>query len=138
MWTKEETDQLFDLCERFDLRFVVIADKFPSSRTVEELKNRYYSGNLPILCYLLLMSDHHLLQVIDSYHISLVDIVIFDHILTVLCLFFVFCLASRAILVARAASPADVSGHPLVKVSLQTCSLCAFTFGFSIFKIPSA
>lgn len=44
MWTKEETDQLFDLCERFDLRFIVIADRFPSSRTVEELKDRYYNG----------------------------------------------------------------------------------------------
>ncbi|KAK9076533.1 hypothetical protein SSX86_004867 [Deinandra increscens subsp. villosa] len=65
-WTKEETDQLFDLCERFDLRFVVIADRFPSPRSVEELKNRYYS-------------------------------------------------VSRAILTARAPSPADVSGHPLVK-----------------------
>ncbi|AES82219.1 putative transcription factor MYB-HB-like family [Medicago truncatula] len=43
MWTKEETNELFDLCERFDLRFVVIADRFPSSRTVEELKDRYYS-----------------------------------------------------------------------------------------------
>ncbi|KAM7495780.1 hypothetical protein LguiA_020194 [Lonicera macranthoides] len=66
MWTREETDQLFQLCERFDLRFIVIADRFPSSRTVEDLKNRYYS-------------------------------------------------ASRAILTARASSPADVSGHPLVK-----------------------
>ncbi|KAK9747583.1 hypothetical protein RND81_02G001600 [Saponaria officinalis] len=65
-WTKEETDTLFDLCERFDLRFVVIADRFPSPRTVEELKDRYYS-------------------------------------------------VSRTILVARAASPADVSAHPLVK-----------------------
>lgn len=46
MWTKEETDQLFDFCERFDLRFIVIADRFPSSRTVEELKDRYYSGIL--------------------------------------------------------------------------------------------
>lgn len=44
MWTKEETNELFDLCGRFDLRFVVIADRFPSSRTVEELKDRYYSG----------------------------------------------------------------------------------------------
>ncbi|XXG79024.1 hypothetical protein AAC387_Pa09g0184 [Persea americana] len=43
MWTKEETDQLFDLCERFDLRFIVIADRFPSSRSVEELKSRYYA-----------------------------------------------------------------------------------------------
>uniref|UniRef100_A0A6V7QUH3 Myb-like domain-containing protein n=1 Tax=Ananas comosus var. bracteatus TaxID=296719 RepID=A0A6V7QUH3_ANACO len=66
MWTKEETDQLFDLCERFDLRFVVIADRFPTSHSVEELKNRYYS-------------------------------------------------VTRALIVARAPSPADVSGHPLVK-----------------------
>ncbi|PRQ45143.1 putative transcription factor MYB-HB-like family [Rosa chinensis] len=66
IWTKEETDQLFDLCQQFDLRFIVIADRFPSSRTVEELKDRYYS-------------------------------------------------VSRHILIARAASPADVSGHPLVK-----------------------
>ncbi|XP_076958913.1 SWR1-complex protein 4-like [Bidens hawaiensis] len=65
-WTKEETDELFELCERFDLRFVVIADRFSTSRSVEELKNRYYS-------------------------------------------------VSRTILIARAPSPADVSGHPLVK-----------------------
>ncbi|KAL8474638.1 hypothetical protein ACS0TY_031186 [Phlomoides rotata] len=65
-WTKEETDQLFDLCERFDLRFVIIADRFPSSKTVEELKDRYYS-------------------------------------------------VSRAIVNARASSPGDVVGHPLIK-----------------------
>ncbi|GFZ04489.1 myb-like transcription factor family protein [Actinidia rufa] len=66
MWTKNETDQLFDLCEWFDLRFVVIADRFQSSRTVEELKDRYYS-------------------------------------------------VSRNILIARASSPDDVSGHSIVK-----------------------
>lgn len=54
-WSKEETDQLFDMCQRFDLRFVVIADRFPSSRSVEELKHRYYSGNL--IHYFLLTSD---------------------------------------------------------------------------------
>lgn len=27
-WTKEETDHLFDLCEQFSLRFIVIADRF--------------------------------------------------------------------------------------------------------------
>ncbi|KAL2535217.1 SWR1-complex protein 4 [Forsythia ovata] len=48
-WTKEETDRLFDLCERFDLRFTVIADRFPSSKTVEELKNRFYSVSRAIL-----------------------------------------------------------------------------------------
>ncbi|XP_031498916.1 SWR1-complex protein 4 [Nymphaea colorata] len=42
-WTKEETDQLFDLCEQFDLRFIVVADRFPTSRSVEELKSRYYA-----------------------------------------------------------------------------------------------
>ncbi|XP_010523905.1 PREDICTED: SWR1-complex protein 4 isoform X2 [Tarenaya hassleriana] len=49
VWTKEETDQLFDLCERFDLRFIVIADRFPLSRTVEELKDRYYSVTRALL-----------------------------------------------------------------------------------------
>ncbi|KAL5068994.1 hypothetical protein RYX36_019881 [Vicia faba] len=48
-WTKEETDQLFDLCDRFSLKFIVIADRFPSSRTVEELKDRYYSVSRAIL-----------------------------------------------------------------------------------------
>jgi hypothetical protein len=48
-WSKEETDQLFDLCECFDLRFIVIADRFPTDHNVENLKSRYYSGNLS--CY---------------------------------------------------------------------------------------
>ncbi|KAG9150308.1 hypothetical protein Leryth_017615 [Lithospermum erythrorhizon] len=66
MWTKEETDQLFELCERFDLRFIIIADRFPTPRSVEELKDRYYK-------------------------------------------------VSRAVLVARAPTYADVAAHPLVK-----------------------
>ncbi|KAL2621131.1 hypothetical protein R1flu_001336 [Riccia fluitans] len=48
-WTKEETDALFDLCEQFDLRFIIIADRFPTCRTVEELRNRYYSSAKLIL-----------------------------------------------------------------------------------------
>ncbi|XP_051174147.1 DNA methyltransferase 1-associated protein 1 isoform X1 [Leptopilina boulardi] len=45
-WSRAETDHLFDLCRRFDLRFIVIHDrwdrtKFPV-RSVEELKERYY------------------------------------------------------------------------------------------------
>ncbi|KAF3329953.1 SWR1-complex protein 4 [Carex littledalei] len=47
-WSKEETDKLFELCERFDLRFIVIADRFPNDRTVEELKSRYYSGTFAL------------------------------------------------------------------------------------------
>lgn len=46
-WTKEETDYLLDMLEQFDLRFVVVADRynFPGgqSRTLEDLKDRYYS-----------------------------------------------------------------------------------------------
>ena len=44
-WTREETDYLLDMCEKFDLRFVVIADRYTfggSSRKVEDLKDRYY------------------------------------------------------------------------------------------------
>ena len=54
-WSQEETDHLFDLCQRFDLRFIVIADQYASEgsfpeRTVEELKERYYAGEPPPAC----------------------------------------------------------------------------------------
>ncbi|XP_053549373.1 DNA methyltransferase 1-associated protein 1 [Bombina bombina] len=46
-WTKAETDHMFDLCRRFDLRFVVIHDRYDhqqfKKRSAEDLKDRYYS-----------------------------------------------------------------------------------------------
>lgn len=48
-WTREETDYLVDLCQMYDLRFVVIADRWDFSatasknRTMEDLKARYYA-----------------------------------------------------------------------------------------------
>lgn len=46
-WTKEETEHLFDLCRRFDLRFGVVCDRWDkekySARSIETLKERYYS-----------------------------------------------------------------------------------------------
>jgi DNA methyltransferase 1-associated protein 1 len=46
-WSKEETDHLFDLCRMFDLRFIMVQDRFDNakyqSRSVEDLKERYYS-----------------------------------------------------------------------------------------------
>ncbi|XP_019868885.1 DNA methyltransferase 1-associated protein 1 [Aethina tumida] len=45
-WTKEETDHLMDLAHRFDLRFIVMADRYDSEkfqkRSVEDIKDRYY------------------------------------------------------------------------------------------------
>lgn len=45
-WTKEETDYLFSLLKDYDLRFPVISDRYDflgSSRSIEDLKLRYYS-----------------------------------------------------------------------------------------------
>lgn len=49
-WSREETDRLFDLCQRFDLRFIVIQGRWNfgeyekyKKRTTEDLKDRYYS-----------------------------------------------------------------------------------------------
>lgn len=51
-WNRTETQTLFDLCRRFDLRFGVIHDRWvklveekelETKRTIEELKERYYS-----------------------------------------------------------------------------------------------
>lgn len=45
-WTWEETEYLWELCKTYDLRFIVIQDRYNfkgNDRSVEELKERYYS-----------------------------------------------------------------------------------------------
>ena len=44
-WSRPETDHLMDLAQRFDLRFIVMADRWDTNtytkeRTVEDLKER--------------------------------------------------------------------------------------------------
>ena len=48
-WSREETDRLFELLQRFDLRFLVVHDRWAppegaggKNRSVEEMKARYY------------------------------------------------------------------------------------------------
>ncbi|RLN88296.1 hypothetical protein BBJ28_00009167 [Nothophytophthora sp. Chile5] len=50
-WTKEETDVLLRLCQRFDLRWIVVADKYNTNpiakgafRSLEDIKYRYYEA----------------------------------------------------------------------------------------------
>jgi DNA methyltransferase 1-associated protein 1 len=46
-WSKEETDYLWSLCADFDLRWIIITDRYEwenKERTMEDLKDRYYSG----------------------------------------------------------------------------------------------
>lgn len=45
-WSKEETDTVFHMCAKYDFRFIVIHDRWPShlrERSVDEIKDRYYS-----------------------------------------------------------------------------------------------
>lgn len=44
-WSREETDHLWGLARQFELRFIVMADRWalPKARSVEEMKERYYS-----------------------------------------------------------------------------------------------
>lgn len=46
-WTRTETDVLFDLCRKFELKFLIIHDRWNNilypDRSVEDLKERYYS-----------------------------------------------------------------------------------------------
>jgi len=37
-WTREETDHLLRLCERYSLRFIIIADRFEDSSEFEDSK----------------------------------------------------------------------------------------------------
>jgi len=46
-WTRQETDHLMDLAQRFDTRFIVMHDRWDrnnyNDRSVEDLKERYYN-----------------------------------------------------------------------------------------------
>ncbi|RUS89692.1 hypothetical protein EGW08_002510 [Elysia chlorotica] len=46
-WTRQETEHLFDLCKRFEIRFVVVHDRWDRQRhkdySIEDLKERYYN-----------------------------------------------------------------------------------------------
>ena len=37
-WTKEETDTLFDMCEQFELRWLVIADRWENTPRTTEVR----------------------------------------------------------------------------------------------------
>lgn len=42
-WSKAETDHLFDLCEQYSLRFIIVADRFDnelSSNAINTQKKR--------------------------------------------------------------------------------------------------
>ncbi|EGT57558.1 hypothetical protein CAEBREN_03760 [Caenorhabditis brenneri] len=47
-WSREETDYLFEMCRRFDIRWLIVYDrydckKFGVNRTMEDLKERFYN-----------------------------------------------------------------------------------------------
>ncbi|CAI2168858.1 2535_t:CDS:10 [Funneliformis geosporum] len=45
-WSREETDYLFDLCRKYDIRWTVIHDRYywkDKNRSMEDLRDRYYS-----------------------------------------------------------------------------------------------
>jgi len=51
-WDKDETDYLFDLCRKYDIRWTIIHDRYnwkDKTRTMEDLRDRYYSVNKKIL-----------------------------------------------------------------------------------------
>jgi hypothetical protein len=50
-WSREETDHLWGLARQFELRFIVMADRWalPKVRSVEEMKERYYSVGRKLL-----------------------------------------------------------------------------------------
>lgn len=43
-WSKEETVYLFDLLREYDLRFIIVADRYSyQPRSIEDIKDRYYT-----------------------------------------------------------------------------------------------
>lgn len=52
-WSREETDYLFSLCKKYDLRWQVIGDRYNRQpiRSIEECKSRYYRICNRVLTY---------------------------------------------------------------------------------------
>lgn len=54
-WSREETDYLYELCREYDLRWVIITDRysFPNgkARSMEDLKARYYHSYRNLLAH---------------------------------------------------------------------------------------
>ncbi|GAW81745.1 hypothetical protein, conserved [Plasmodium gonderi] len=50
-WTKEETDYLFKLCEKYECHFIIIYDVYDAEykRTIEEIKDRFYSVSKKVI-----------------------------------------------------------------------------------------
>lgn len=48
-WSYEETKLLFELCKDFELKWIVVHDRFPGERSLEELKDQFYKVTSQIL-----------------------------------------------------------------------------------------
>ncbi|CAG9477770.1 conserved Plasmodium protein, unknown function [Plasmodium vivax] len=50
-WTKEETDYLFKLCEKYECHFVIVHDVYDEKykRSIEEIKDRFYSVSKKVI-----------------------------------------------------------------------------------------
>lgn len=73
IWSRKETDHLMELAARFDLRFVVMHDRWDlPQRSVEQLKHRYYSVARALLLSRCAdpreMSDHPVIK--ESYNFN--------------------------------------------------------------------
>lgn len=86
-WTRAETDHLFDLCRRFDLRFIIIKDrwdctKFPA-RSVEDLKERQiiisnFSISICIFVYFILFRYYQVCAALTKAKSHTDKVYIFD------------------------------------------------------------
>lgn len=81
-WSKADTDTLFSLCEQFDLRFAVIHDRWPATlppRSVDELKDRYYSVAKAIIEHRSLLDGKHKLPLALQKHCQAIHMNPFDY-----------------------------------------------------------
>lgn len=65
-WSYKETQLLFDYCKVFELKWYVIADRFPYDRTMEELKEQFYRISAKILNHQG-NANPHLVESLESY-----------------------------------------------------------------------
>ncbi|GMM36866.1 Swc4 protein [Saccharomycopsis crataegensis] len=78
-WTCEETKYLFKMCKLYDLRWIIINDRYNyqgPARSLEDLKQRFYS-----VCQKILIDENKILKeagILDENKTKLIDALNFD------------------------------------------------------------
>jgi hypothetical protein len=71
-WTLQETQNLMDLLQEYNLRFLIVHDRMNTTKSLEDIKHRYYQVNRLLLHHRNVSKVESQKQTIQSFSFDLV------------------------------------------------------------------